>query len=250
MTRKVENAFDVVHTFERAVCDYTGAPYAVAVDTCTAALFLCFKYVYDEILTTQLAKGGLHAILPPVPVLQFPSRTFVSAPMMAIHAGFSVCFEPESDVWRNQGFYRVIPLPVWDAAIGLRRGLFPHLHELTPHQRFGATPSMEQATVVCLSFQHRKQLPIGRGGMVLTDNAKLASWCRRARFFGRHEVPIEEETGPELIGWHMYMEPERAARGLALLMHLEDNPPIPDIRYPDLSKYSVFDTHIRSKRYE
>ena len=35
-----ENPYEVVRMFERAIADYTGAPYAVSVDSCTNALFL------------------------------------------------------------------------------------------------------------------------------------------------------------------------------------------------------------------
>jgi len=38
------NPFKIVSDFEETVADYTGAPYAVAVDSCTNALFLCLKY--------------------------------------------------------------------------------------------------------------------------------------------------------------------------------------------------------------
>ena len=36
--------------FEEEVAEYTGAPYAVAVDSCTNALFLCCKFFdVDEV---------------------------------------------------------------------------------------------------------------------------------------------------------------------------------------------------------
>ena len=37
-------AFDSVRAFEKCVADYAGSKYAVAVDSCTNALFLCCKY--------------------------------------------------------------------------------------------------------------------------------------------------------------------------------------------------------------
>ena len=39
-------------------------------------------------------------------------------------------------------------------------------------------------TLTCLSFHHRKHLPIGRGGMILTDSKKLM-WLK-ARYDGRN----------------------------------------------------------------
>ena len=44
------NPFKIVDMFEETVADYTGAPYAVAVTSCTDALFLCCKYFnVDEV---------------------------------------------------------------------------------------------------------------------------------------------------------------------------------------------------------
>jgi dTDP-4-amino-4,6-dideoxygalactose transaminase len=39
------NAFQVVRDFEKAVAEYTGAPYCVAVNSCTMALLLACKYL-------------------------------------------------------------------------------------------------------------------------------------------------------------------------------------------------------------
>jgi dTDP-4-amino-4,6-dideoxygalactose transaminase len=41
----MRNAFGVVDEFERRVAEYAGSKYAVAVDCCTSALFLCFKFL-------------------------------------------------------------------------------------------------------------------------------------------------------------------------------------------------------------
>jgi dTDP-4-amino-4,6-dideoxygalactose transaminase len=40
-----QNPWEIVRLFERKVGEFAGAPHAVAVDTCTAALFLCCKYL-------------------------------------------------------------------------------------------------------------------------------------------------------------------------------------------------------------
>ena len=34
------NPYKIVKMFEEEICDYTGAPYAISVDSCTNALFL------------------------------------------------------------------------------------------------------------------------------------------------------------------------------------------------------------------
>ena len=39
------NPYKIVKMFEEEVCEYTGAPFAVAVDSCTNALFLSLVYM-------------------------------------------------------------------------------------------------------------------------------------------------------------------------------------------------------------
>jgi dTDP-4-amino-4,6-dideoxygalactose transaminase len=57
-------SFDVVSKFEKQVADFFGAPYAVAVDSCTHGLELCLRYeLYDNIT--------------------IPCRTYISVPFLA-----------------------------------------------------------------------------------------------------------------------------------------------------------------------
>ncbi len=79
--------------FEETVAEYTGAKYAVAVDSCTNALFLCCKAV------------SAYEITP-------PAKTYLSVPMSCIHAGASVKFEDID--W--EGMYQLKPYPIYDAA--------------------------------------------------------------------------------------------------------------------------------------
>lgn len=81
----------------------------------------------------------------------------------------------------------------------------------------------------CLSFQYAKHIPIGRGGMILTDSKKAAEWFRLMRNDGRHEVPKEYEK-VNLPGWNMYMTAEQAARGLELFYwRIHGKPDLPDL---------------------
>ena len=38
------NPYKIVSMFEECIADYTGAPYALSIDSCTNALFLTCKY--------------------------------------------------------------------------------------------------------------------------------------------------------------------------------------------------------------
>ena len=41
----IEDAWDAVDLFEKTIAEYAGSKYAIAVDNCTDALFLCLKYL-------------------------------------------------------------------------------------------------------------------------------------------------------------------------------------------------------------
>ena len=68
--------YKITEDFEKALADYTGAPYVVTVDNQSNALFLALMYenVKDQIIT-------------------IPSRTYPSVPCEIIHAGGKVNFK-------------------------------------------------------------------------------------------------------------------------------------------------------------
>jgi len=193
-------AFSVVELFESAMAEFAGARYGVAVDSCTSAIFL----------------SCMHEGVAGSPV-RLPARTYISVPAAIIHAGGTVRFNDFA--W--SGAYPLDPFPIVDGALRMRRGMYlGGLH--------------------CVSFHMRKHLRIGRGGMVLTDDADAAAWLRKARFDGRDgSVPFIHDA-VEMLGWNAYMLPEQAARGLQLLESLPDD--LPDLTpdYPDLRRLPVF----------
>ena len=192
------NAFETVRNFEVRMAEYTGAPYAVAVDSCTNALFLCCVYHNVQSVT-------------------IPKRTYLSVPQSIIHAEGTVLFEDRA--W--QGVYQLRPYPIWDAAKRLTRGMY------------------QTGQFMCLSFHIKKHLPIGKGGMILTDNREAVEWFKRARYEGRGELFYADDD-LKMLGWNMYMTPEQAARGLYLMQNYEDNVPDQLEEYRDLTEFSIF----------
>ena len=91
----------------------------------------------------------------------------------------------------------------------------------------------------CLSFHGKKVLPIGRGGMILTDSKEARDWFKLARFDGRHEQSLSGDT-LAMAGWNMFMTPEQAARGLELLQWLPDVNIDKRDQYQDLSRYKFY----------
>lgn len=196
------NAFDTVRAFEDTIAEYAGSKYAVAVDSCTNAIFLCCLYCN--------IKGQEVTI---------PARTYPSVPCSIIHAGGKVRFKDQK--W--SGTYRLEPYPIVDGAKRFTKGMY------------------EKGMFHCLSFHARKHLNIGRGGIILTDNEAAVAWFKQARFDGRKECKLENDNFT-MLGWNFYMTPEQAARGLWLMMMMADSnadlEEIPD--YPDLSNYEAY----------
>ena len=197
------NPFKIVAKFEEAVAEYTGAPMAVAVDSCTNALFLSCKYLNVGEVT-------------------IPNRTYVSVPNSIIHAGGTIQFRDYE--WK--GIYQLEPYPIWDCAKRFTSGMY------------------QPETMMCISFQASKILGIGKGGMILTDDLDAYLWLKKARFNGRSEVPLVEDSY-DSQGWNMYMTPEQAARGLWNLHYLDDhNADQTCDDFADLSQFPVFTSHL------
>jgi acetyltransferase-like isoleucine patch superfamily enzyme len=199
--RPLSDAREAITIFERTIASYAGSKYAVAVDCCSNAMFLCLKYLKAE--------GE---------VIEFPARTYCSAPMAAIHAGCHVRLVDKP--W--SGAYQLSPTPVWDSAVRFTQGMY------------------QPGTLWCLSFQIKKRLPIGKGGMVLTDSREAADWIRAACYDGRHlDIDLDDDQF-EMIGWHMYMTPEDAARGMKLFLQ------VPTINADDCTELDYHDLRLKT----
>jgi dTDP-4-amino-4,6-dideoxygalactose transaminase len=196
--------YDVVKMFESEIANYTGAPFAVSVDSCTNALFLCCKWLK-------------------IKQVEIPSKTYLSVPMSVIHAGGEVVFDKTPVVNDWSGMYQLKPYPIYDSAKRLTSDMYL------------------AGTYMCLSFHIKKQLKIGKGGMILTDDIQAYEWFKRARYEGRSEIGYKEDNIKEL-GWNMYMTPEEAARGLTLLQNYPDHNQDLDEHngYRDLTDFDVF----------
>ena len=198
------NPYKIVEMFEEAIADYAGSKYAVAVESCTAAIFL--SLIYKNIKGKEV---------------WMPNKTYPGVACSVIHAGGKINFT--KDPW--DGVYEIFPHGVIDGALRFKRGMF-----------IGGFH--------CLSFHIKKLLPIGRGGMILTDNESAYKWFKLARFDGREPVPLQEQKEFMVIGYNFYMPPSDAARGLQLLQALGDREladiPVESQGYPDLSKFPIY----------
>lgn len=198
----LHNPFKIVRMFEEEIANYTGAPYAVSVDSCTNALMLCCSYLS-------------------VKDVEIPSKTYLSVPQSILNAGGNVIFNHNLNDWK--GIYQLKPYPIYDAA-----------------KRFTYNMYIP-GTFMCLSFHIKKHLKIGKGGMILTDNLDAVTWFKTARYEGRHEK-LYHEDDIDTMGWNMYMTPQEAAHGLALMQNMElNNPDLGEENgYRDLTEFTLF----------
>jgi dTDP-4-amino-4,6-dideoxygalactose transaminase len=222
------NPYQVVKDFERAVAEYTGAPYCVAVNSCSAALMLAVAWCLrnDE----KIDSGPEVIEFRPRPI-EIPRRTYLSVPMSIIHAGGRPTFRDEE--WL--GAYQLKPLPVWDSARWFTKGMYGMA------MQYRGDPVQVLNGMVCTSHHWSKTLGIQQGGCILHDDPEADAWLRRARFDGRTEGVAPKDDNITQVGWHCYMSPEVAAEGLVRLHFLpKHNAPLPNDDYPDLSQMEIF----------
>jgi dTDP-4-amino-4,6-dideoxygalactose transaminase len=194
------NPYQVVLEFEKSVANFAGSKYAVAVDSCTNALFLCCKYLKVDLVT-------------------IPSKTYVSVPCSIINAGGRVNFI-ELD-WYKERYYALNPYPIIDGAQIFKKNMYI------------------KDSYFCVSFSATKKINIGKGGVILTNDKMAVEWFKQARYCGRHEKSLMTDSF-EMLGWNMYMTPEQASRGLLLMSNMDESDYERHIEYPDLSKYEIY----------
>ena len=207
--------YKITEDFEKALSDYTGAPYVITVDNMSNALFLALYYEKNVKKSITDDKVGI------------PCRTYPSVPCEIIHAGLKVDFEPVEGK-TIKGMYQLKGSNVWDSALSFTADMYK------PNQH------------ICVSFTGPyKHFKLSKGGAILTDSLEAYHWFKRARYSGRRECSYHDDY-LDMIGWNFYMMPELAARGLLLMnqfynldgskKHNEDL----ELPYPDLSKFKIY----------
>lgn len=180
---------EVIDIFEKKVATFSGSKFAVTTDCCSHAIFLSIKYLQK---IGEIQKGTKITI---------PKMTYVSVPMQIAH---SECI-PEFENLEWSGIYQLKPTRIWDGAVRWNKGMYVGNNSLQ-----------------IVSFQIKKRIPIGKGGIILTDDEDAYKWLKLASYDGRDlNTPYTDENHFKIIGYHMYMTPEDAARGIILM----DNTP-------------------------
>jgi dTDP-4-amino-4,6-dideoxygalactose transaminase len=222
-----------VVAFEREFADWVGAPHAVAVSSCTAAIELALRGLRlppgSKVLTSVMTFcGAVHAIthaghrpvfadVDPATLMPGPAETAAAAAraggvdaMLVLH-------------------FAGAPAPVAElaAAAGLP---LDRVVEDAAHAVGGWVGEQQVGTIsaaTCFSFYATKNLPIGEGGMLTTADGDLADWTRMARLHGmsrdawkRYLPGANWRYRVEVDGLKANLTDVQAAIGRAHLRHL------------------------------
>jgi dTDP-4-amino-4,6-dideoxygalactose transaminase len=97
-------------------------------------------------------------------------------------------------------------------------------------------------TFMCLSFQYKKHLSLGRGGAILLQNKEDYDILKKMSYDGRSLDKPWMKQDIDIVGYHYYMTPETAILGLSKLHNAISN--IPKKwnykNYPNLNIMKVF----------
>lgn len=198
------NPFDAVKDFERMLSEFTGAPYAIVTDCCTHAMEIALR------------------IEPPTGPVAFPARTYLSVIMLMHKLGINYALTDN----RWLGSYMLSGTRVRDCARYLDENMY------VPGE------------IQCLSFNRGKPLAIGKGGAILTDDARVANRANRMRYDGRdifRYSPWENQKEFE-VGFHYYLRPEECIIGMNLLEQRQFVTQTPEMfDYPDCKTIKIYE---------
>jgi dTDP-4-amino-4,6-dideoxygalactose transaminase len=215
----INNNMDFVDIFEQKICDYTGFKYAVCVDCCTNGIIVALE------LLNRIKK-----LNKTIDIIEIPKQTYMSVPMSLKLHGWNVKLVKNN--WKQS--YKIGNTPIFDAATDFHEGM--------------RNDYIEKEAIVCVSFQQKKRLSLGKGGVILLDDKLLYSKLKRMVHDGRyshisHNEEVNDFGNSIILGYHYYMEPEKAAIGITKLNQKEFLPQYTKHtykEYPDLSKLEIF----------
>jgi len=180
-----------VGDFEEDFAKFIGAKHAIAVNSCTSALFL-------SLLCENLIRYGWPIAHNEARVL-LPSMTVPVVANAIIHTKANLQFTDNTG-WVGSDI-QLYPFQVWDSA---------HLVEPMQYKKYNYPKAL-----VCFSFYPTKPICGAEGGMIVTDDDEYAEWLRKARWYGRNSgassIKNSWEYEIEFVGYKMNMTDMQAA---------------------------------------
>jgi len=195
-------SFQAVESFEKTIAQFYNAPYAVATDCCTHAVELCLR-------------------LKNPPIAKVPKHTYISIPFTLEKLKIHWAWYSEMQ-WHD--YYYLDGTNIIDAAVYF--------------QKDGYIPN----SLMCLSFQFKKPLNLGRGGAILCDSHDDYVALKKMSYDGRYGDTPWAQQNIDTVGYHYYMTPETAQMGIDKLPEVAAKQwrQWSWLDYPDLSTMEVF----------
>ena len=208
----METGWEAVERFEKAISEYTGAPYVTCTNGCTSAIRLALKWI-------NYKRGSIK--------IEIPCHTYPSVPQMIKNTGHSVIYTKElDDGFIICGLYQLWSTEIRDCARWFSKEMYTGIYP-----------------IMCVSFHPEK--PFGLecgGGAILHDNLDADQFYKEIRFHARKQgVPTNQDT----YRYWQYaddcrMWPATAQAGIQKLAIYSktDHPPMLEgiDDYPDCSK--------------
>lgn len=149
-----------------------------------------------------------------------PTQTYISIPLLSKKLDIELEWKEED--WLD--YYYIGDTNIIDAAVLWKKD------------------SYISNTFMCVSFQFRKHLALGRGGVILCDNIQDYENLKKMSYDGRlPDIPWASQN-ISTVGYHYYMTPETAELGLKKLPEAKKTKPKQWVLddWPDLRKMEVF----------
>ena len=149
-----------------------------------------------------------------------PMHTYLSVPMTFEKLGIK--YRLLNAKWKE--YYHLANTNIIDAAVTWRENSY--------------VPN----TFMCISFQFKKHLSLGRCGIILCSNQKDRDELVKLSYDGRTRDTNWQEQTINTIGYHYYMTPETASLGLSKLDDAKNKMPKSWSwkDYPNLSTMPIF----------
>ena len=236
--------------FEKAFCEYTGAKYAVAVNSGTAGLHLCVRAAGigagDLVITTPFSfVASTNALLfeNAIPIfVDVDPLTGNINPEQAVQAARDLAAGGKA---ARKWLPRKTPKASGKASVGKLKAILPvdvfgqpaEMDPLTDTAReLGLTVIEDSCEAIgalykgrkagtfgdfgIFAFYPNKQMTTGEGGLVITDNERAANFMRALRNQGR--APGDTWLSHTYLGYNYRLDEMSAALGLAQMKRLDE----------------------------
>lgn len=134
--------------------------------------------------------------------ISVPRRTYLSIPFLSNKLGIDLKWKDED--WTD--YYYLTDNVIDSAVLWKPNSYIPD-------------------TFMSISFQFRKHLSLGRGGVILTDDKMAAEDLKKMSYDGRDPNTSWSKQNIKTMGYHYYMTPETAQLGLEKLPIAIETPP-------------------------